>query len=134
MPQSTAPLTFFLERTATRINARNVTRIGATPTPATGTSWDTPFASVMETKLVAENQCTLPESRLSEASLTFVDPSKTTMPAFYRPINAINKPIPAGIAILTQSGIAAKIFFLKPVTVKSTNTTPSIRINSNALA
>ena len=73
-------------------------------------------------------------SRLRETRLTSVELLATTIPAFCRPINAMNRPIPAGMAFFTQSGIAVKIALRSPVTVSIIKTIPSISTSTNALA
>ena len=49
-------------------------------------------------------------------------------------MKAMKSPIPAGMHFLTASGIAVKIFFLRPVTVRRMNTTPSISTSTSAFA
>ena len=44
--------------------------------------------------------------------------------AFFSPISAIKRPIPAGIDFLRHSGIATAIYFLRPVTERIRNTRP----------
>ena len=76
----------------------------------------------------------LPLKRLNETRLTHVEVSATTIPASCNPINAIKRPIPAGIAILTHIGMALNNFARIPVTVKTTNNKPSNNTNTNPLA
>ena len=75
-----------------------------------------------------------PEKTLKEERLTSVAPSSTTIPAFCRPMNAMNRPIPAEIAVLTAAGMASKIILRRPVTVSRTKTMPSTRTRTSAFA
>ena len=50
------------------------------------------------------------------------------IPTFLKPMNAINKPIPAGIAFLRQSGRAFAIYFLAPVTERIRKSIPERRM------
>ena len=56
------------------------------------------------------------------------------IPACCIPMKAMNKPIPTPIACLTEAGIASKICFLNPVTVRITKIAPSRRVNIMQLA
>ena len=67
-------------------------------------------------------------------SVSQVEELFTTMPAFCRPMNAMNRPIPAEIAVLTAAGIASKIILRRPVTVSRTKTMPSTRTRTSAFA
>ena len=71
---------------------------------------------------------------LKDERLTSVDSSLTISPAFCNPRNAMKRPIPAGIAFLTASGIAVKSFVRIPVTVRIINTIPSNNTSTSALA
>ena len=110
MPSSTAPLTFFLAITAMASTAAMVTSMGITPGQAPSFS------------------------RLKEARVTPVAASLATMPAFCRPMNAMNRPMPAGIATRTDWGIAWKMVLRRPVTVRTMNSTPSKSTSTRALA
>ena len=92
------------------------------------------IAAIVTSLGIISPHVTAPLRRLNEANETHVDWLFTTIPAFCSPINAINRPIPAGIIFLTQSGIAEKSFALTPVTVRSVNKTPSNKTKTNALA
>ena len=105
-----APLKPFLERTAMAITVASVTSRG------------------MMLPHVA-----LP-SRLKEASVTPVEVLGIISPESWNPRNAMNRPMPAGIACLTVFGIASKISFRRPVTVRRIKRMPSTKTNSNALA
>ena len=111
MPHRTAPLTFFLDMAPMAKTAMMVTSIG---------------------KMVA--QVAVPEKTLKEERLTRVAPSSTTMPAFCRPMKAMNRPIPAEMAVLTAAGMASKIILRRPVTVSRTNTMPSTKTSTRAFA
>ncbi len=76
----------------------------------------------------------LPLRMLKDERLTSVDSSLTISPAFCNPRNAMKRPIPAGIAFLTASGIAVKSFVRIPVTVRIINTIPSNNTSTSALA
>ena len=76
----------------------------------------------------------LPLKRLNDTRLTQVEASATTIPASCNPINAIKRPIPAVIAILTHIGIALNNFARTPVIVKIINNTPSNNTSTSALA
>ena len=52
------------------------------------------------------------------------------IPTFWNPINAINKPIPAGMAFLRHSGIALAMYSLAPVRDKTIKMRPEIRITT----
>ena len=73
-------------------------------------------------------------STLKDTNSTSVDGSSTIIPAFCMPMKAMKRPIPTGIAWRTPAGIAANIFCLKPVTVRMTKITPSMRVNTMLLA
>ena len=49
-------------------------------------------------------------------------------------MNAMKRPIPAGIAFLTAVGIASNMIFLRPVTVRRINTRPSMSMRRSAFA
>ena len=55
---------------------------------------------------------------MNDERLTSVDSSLTISPAFCNPRNAIKRPIPAGIAFLTASGMAEKSLARIPVIVR----------------
>ena len=50
------------------------------------------------------------------------------IPTFLKPMKAMKRPIPAGIAFLRQSGSEVAIYFLSPVTERIRNTTPERRM------
>ena len=63
---------------------------------------------------------------------TKVAGSETTIPAFFKPIKVIKKPIPAPIANFKFLGIAFKIHFLKGVTEIIIKITPLINVKAKA--
>ena len=112
MPHRTAPRTPFLDRTAMSTRARTVTIMGMT---------------VAQLTLALLN-------RLKEPRVTPVLASFATRPTFCRPRNAMNRPMPAGMALRTASGMAVKIFLRRPVMVSRMKMRPSTRTNTRALA
>ena len=78
-------------------------------------------------------QVAVPEYRLKEARPTRVELS-TTRPAFCNPRNAMNRPIPAGMAIRTADGMASKILRRRPVMVSRVKMMPSASTSTRALA
>ena len=110
MLQRIAPLTFFIDRIAMAITAPMVTRRG------------------MMLSQVAE------PSRLKLEMPTSVASSLTMMPASCKPRNAMNRPMPAGIAVLTAAGMASKISLRRPVTVSRMKIRPSTRTKTKAFA
>ena len=75
-----------------------------------------------------------PLKRLNEARVTPVDSLGMTSPESCKPRNAMNKPIPAGIAAFTAWGIASKIILRSPVTVRRIKMIPSRRTKTSAFA
>ena len=75
-----------------------------------------------------------PPNRLNEASVTPVEESGITSFASCKPRNAINKPMPAGIAFFTAGGIASNTILRSPVTVSKMKTMPSSKTNTSAFA
>ena len=73
-------------------------------------------------------------NRLKEPRVTPVLASFATRPTFCRPRNAMNRPMPAGMALRTASGMAVKIFLRRPVMVSRMKMRPSTRTNTRALA
>lgn len=110
MPHKMEPLTFLCESTAIKRRDATATISGMT------------FAQPA------------PPKRLKEARVTPVEELGTTTPESCKPKNAINKPMPAGIAALTAAGIASNIILRSPVAVKITKSTPSKRTNTSAFA
>ena len=110
MPHSTAPRTFFLLMAPMANTARTVMSMG---------------------KIVAH--VSVPVNTLKECSVTQVEELFTTMPAFCRPMNAMNRPIPEEMATLTEWGMASKMSLRRPVTVSRTKMTPSNSTSTRAL-
>ena len=111
MPHSTAPRTFFLLMAPMANTAIRVMSMG---------------------KMVA--QVCSPVNTLKECRFTQVEASLTTMPAFCRPMKAMNRPIPAEMATLTSWGMESKMILRRPVTVSSTKMMPSNSTSTRALA
>ena len=73
-----------------------------------------------------------PEKTLKEERLTSVAPSSTTIPAFCRPMNAMNRPMPTETPFLSVSGMALKIASRTLVSDRTIKIRPSMNTASSA--
>jgi hypothetical protein len=60
--------------------------------------------------------------------------SGTTMPAAFRPMNAMNSPMPAPTAILSWCGIALMMAPRTPVTARIRNSRPDTNVPARAVS
>ena len=58
----------------------------------------------------------------------------TIISRFFNPIKVIKRPIPAGIAIRIESGIALTIFSRTPIIVRTKKRTPEIKTTPSAVS
>ena len=111
IPYTIAPFTLSLERMAMIIRERMATAAPIIVAPS------------------VENF-----SRLKETSVTFVDVSNATMPAFCMPTKAMNSPMPAGMARRIACGTERTIISRAPTMVRMRNSTPEQSTMSSAFA
>ena len=80
----------------------------------------------------AKARRTVGEAKLPRPTVVAADFSPTTIPAFTKPMIAMNKPIPAEIAFFKSSGIALTIAVRAPVTVSRMKMIPAINTAARA--